>query len=86
MLYIAFLLFINIVNAIVCDVSQIHISQGLTPSSMTISWITKDDCYSHVAYGINSEILDEYMYGYSTSYNFTYVLNKPDFYQIFHLL
>jgi predicted phosphodiesterase len=81
MLYIAFLIFTNIiVNAINCDVSQIHISQGHTPSSMTISWITKDDCYSHVAYGNNKQVLDKYMYGKSTSYNFTYILNNPQTY------
>jgi predicted phosphodiesterase len=72
-----------------CEVSQIHISQGLTPSSMTISWVTNDDCYSHVAYGNNSEFLDSYIYGKSTSYNFTYTLNQPIFYQsgyIHHVL
>jgi len=72
-----------------CDVSQIHISQGINPHSMTISWLTKDDCYSHVAYGTNNEVLDNYMYGKSVSYNFTYTLNKPTFYQsgyIHHVL
>jgi predicted phosphodiesterase len=90
MLYIAFILLINIcVSAMNCDVSQIHISQGINPRSMTISWLTKDDCYSHVAYGRNNEVLDNYMYGKSVSYNFTYTLNKPTFYQsgyIHHVL
>ena len=91
MLYIAFLLLINTYTyyAINCDISQIHMSQGLTPSSMTISWLTKDDCYSHVTYGNNSEILEKYMYGKSVSYNFTYALNEPQLYQsgyIHHVL
>ena len=90
MLYILFFIFINsIVNAINCDVSQIHMSQGLTPNSMTISWLTKDSCYSHVAYGNNSEVLEKYMYGKSISYNFTYTLNEPQLYQsgyIHHVL
>ena len=91
MLYICFLLLINAYAyyAINCDISQIHMSQGLTPSSMTISWLTKDDCYSHVAYGNSSEILEKYMYGKSVSYNFTYALNEPQLYQsgyIHHVL
>ena len=91
MLYIAFLLLINTYTyyAINCDISQILMSQGLTPSSMTISWLTKDDCYSHVTYGNNSEILEKYMYGKSVSYNFTYALNEPQLYQsgyIHHVL
>jgi predicted phosphodiesterase len=84
-----FILFYTAINAINCDVKQIHISQGLTPCSMTISWVTKDDCYSHVIYGNNSKSLNNYTYGKSTSYNFTYSLNKPSFYQsgyIHHVL
>lgn len=87
-LYIFALLF-NSVFALNCKVSQIHISQGLTPCSMTISWITPDSCYSHVAYGKNNDVLDNYMYGKSTSYNFTYTLNNPNYYQsgyIHHVL
>lgn len=72
-----------------CYVKQIHLAQGLTPCSMTISWVTKDDCYSHVIYGKNDALLDNYMYGKSTTYNFTYPLNNPHFYEsgfIHHVL
>ena len=82
MLFISlFFIFKKLIEAINCDISQIHISQGLTPSSMTISWITPDNCYTHVTYGNNSKNLDKYMYGKSTNYNFTYLLNKPSYYQ-----
>ena len=82
MLYILFFIFINtIVNAINCNVSQIHMFQGITPDSMTISWLTKDSCYSHVAYGNKSEVLEKYMDGKSISYNFTYILNESKLYQ-----
>ena len=56
-----------------CSVTQIHIAQGLTPSSMTISWVTKDDCLSRVAYGKDTKQLDNYMYGSSAIYNFTFI-------------
>ena len=29
--------------ALNCNISQIHIAQGLTPESMTISWVTLDN-------------------------------------------
>lgn len=68
------------ISALNCDVSQIHIAQGLTPSSMTVSWVTPDNCYSHIAYGINNNLLDKYTFGKSVTYNFTYILNNPSFY------
>jgi len=77
------------INALNCDISQIHIAQGLTPSSMTISWLTQDNCYSHVNYGTKNNLLAKYRFGKSITYNFTYILNSPNFYKssyIHHVL
>lgn len=65
-------LFIQAINAFNCSVTQLHIAQGLTPNSMTISWVTNDDCFSHVAYGNNNKSLDNVVYGSSSSYEFYY--------------
>jgi hypothetical protein len=65
-------LFTKNIYALNCSVSQIHIAQGIYPTSMTISWVTNDDCYSHVKYGINDESLDYIVYGSSLSYEFYY--------------
>jgi len=84
-----FSLFATFVTAIKCDISQIHISQGKTPSEMAISWITPDKCNSIVSYGKNTEYLENYSYGNSSQYTFTYTLNRPPFYQsgyIHHVL
>jgi len=85
-----FLSFFTLVKcAVNCNISQIHMAQGLTPQSMTISWVTPDDCYSHVTYGTNNKTLNKYTYGKSSSYNFSYTLNNPTFYQsgyIHHVL
>jgi len=75
--------------ALNCNISQIHIAQGLTPESMTISWVTLDNCYSHVTYGTNYDFMDKYTFGKSISYDFTYILNKPTLYRsgyIHHVL
>jgi hypothetical protein len=53
-----------------CSVSQIHIAQGVNPTSMTISWLTNDDCFSHVSYGLENNLLDYMVYGSSLSYEF----------------
>jgi hypothetical protein len=63
-----------------CNISQIHISQGITPHSMTISWITPKSCYSNITYGTNKKSLDSYSYGYSTTYSYVYELNSPKLY------
>ncbi len=28
-----------------CDVKEIHIAQGIDSTSMTISWLTTDNCF-----------------------------------------
>jgi hypothetical protein len=53
-------------------VSQIHIAQGLTPTSMTISWLTKYDYSNEVQYGTNTENLSFSATGNDTSYEFNY--------------
>jgi UDP-2,3-diacylglucosamine pyrophosphatase LpxH len=65
-------LFLNIVNSLNCIVEQIHISQGLNPSSMTISWITKDNCFSNVAFSDNNKSLNNIVHGSSKSYEYYY--------------
>jgi hypothetical protein len=67
-------LYICSINAMNCNVSQIHIAQGLTPLSMTISWVTIDNCFSNVAYGINIK-LSNIVYGSSSLYDFYYKKN-----------
>jgi len=59
-----------------CSISQLHIAQGSTPTSMTISWITKYKCISYVLYGRQSNNLDYIVHGSSSIYNFTYNLNN----------
>ena len=84
------MLFLNAVYAFNCDVRQIHIAQGLTSSSMTISWITRDNCFSHVAYGINDKSLNNIVHGSSTTYEFYYnKTNASNYYKsgyIHHVL
>mmetsp|Transcript_2363 Transcript_2363/g.1695 ORF Transcript_2363/g.1695 Transcript_2363/m.1695 type:complete len:452 (+) Transcript_2363:54-1409(+) len=57
------------------QVQQIHIAQGRTPESMTISWVTKEDAKSQVSFGLMPSQLDLKSEGYKTSYDFNY----PDF-------
>jgi hypothetical protein len=71
-LIISLLLFIQGLYAFNCNVSQIHIAQGLDSKSMTISWLTNDNCFSHVAYWKNNETLKNVVYGSSSSYEFQY--------------
>jgi hypothetical protein len=66
------LFFIKTVHSLNCTISQIHIAQSITPSSMAISWLTPDNCFSNVAYGVNKSELDYIVYGASTSYDFYY--------------
>lgn len=54
------------------DVSQIHIAQGRTPESMTISWVTKGAAKTEVIYGLSPKNLDNKAEGYTTSYDFNY--------------
>lgn len=71
-LILSLFIFINSINAFNCSISQIHIAQGVNPNSMTISWLTNDDCFSHVTYGVNNKSLDNLVYGSSSSYEFYY--------------
>jgi len=54
------------------DVTQVHIAQGKTPTSMTISWVTKASANSHLHFGISSKNLVLNATGYSTVYKFDY--------------
>jgi hypothetical protein len=71
-LSLLFIQFIQNIYALNCSISQVHIAQGVNPSSMTISWVTNDDCYSHVIYGTNNNSLDNMVYGSDSSYEFYY--------------
>jgi hypothetical protein len=67
-----FLLFIQTIYSLNCSVSQIHIAQGLTPLSMTISWLTPDNCLTNVAYGLDNNNMENIVYGSSSYYEFYY--------------
>jgi len=57
-------------------VEQLHIAQGSTPESMTISWITKSAAAkTEIKYGINPTDMSLYATGTSSSYKFIY----PDY-------
>jgi hypothetical protein len=78
------LLAINIfkINAFNCEVRQVHIAQGLNSSSMTISWLTKDNCFSNVAYGKDTNMLNYIVHGSSNTYEFYYnKTNIPKYYK-----
>lgn len=54
------------------DVTQIHIAQGTTPESMTISWVTKSDAATEIQYGLSPTNLAYNATGETTSYSFDY--------------
>lgn len=70
-------------NALNCDVKQVHIAQGISPTSMMISWVTEEICESNVIYDTNNKNLTKYSYGEVSYYNYTYSINKnnSEFYQ-----
>lgn len=66
--------FLSMSLYIICltnEISQVHISQGTNPTSMTISWITKTNTDTIVYYGINRHI-ENIAYGNITAYDFNY--------------
>lgn len=85
-LILSLFLFIKTIKAFNCSISQIHIAQGVNPNSMTISWLTNDDCFSHVAYGFNNKSLDNIIHGSSSSYEFYYDNNYYKSGYIHHVL
>lgn len=54
------------------EVTQIHIAQGRTPESMTVSWVTKTTADSVVKFGLSEDKLDQKAQGYASSYSFDY--------------
>lgn len=69
---ISLLLFMRNICALNCTVTQVHLAQGLDPTSMTISWVTNDHCFSHVAFGKHMSSLENIVHGSSTSYESFY--------------
>jgi hypothetical protein len=69
MILIFFIIFLSEVYS---HISQIHIAQGKTPETMTISWVTKSERGSTVWYGLNNTSLNMIQYGHETSYKFDY--------------
>jgi hypothetical protein len=69
---ISLLLFTSGIYAFNCSVSQVHLAQGINPSSMTISWLTMDDCFSDVIYGKNELNLENKVHGSSITYESFY--------------
>ena len=78
------------INAFNCDVKQIHMAQGIDSTSMTISWLTVDNCFSHVIYGKNNKSLENIYIGSSSTYDFQYnKMNASKYYKsgyIHHVL
>ena len=70
--YLLSTLLFSVIYAFDCDVKQIHIAQGMDSTSMTISWLTIDNCFSHVAYGKYNNSLDYFVQGSSSNYEFYY--------------
>ena len=60
------------IYALHCNVSQIHIAQGLDYKTMTISWLTPDQCLSQVIYWKSSTQVKRVMQGMSSFYEFYY--------------
>jgi hypothetical protein len=88
--FILSILFFITINAYDCDVKQIHIAQGIDSTSMTISWLTTDNCFSRVAYGKYNNSLNNLVYGSSSTYEFQYnKMNSSEYYKsgfIHHVL
>lgn len=59
-------------NMVLAKMEQIHISQGHTPSSMTISWVTKHKSVASLKYKKYVDTEYTSVYGYTSQYNFTY--------------
>ena len=53
LLFLSFFFF----SCVSAHISQIHIAQGKTPETMTISWLTKNERGSTVWYGLNKSNL-----------------------------
>ena len=71
-IYLILSLIINSITSY--KISQIHLSQGKTPTTTTISWSTdiKTQVIPIVRYGLYLDNLDKYETGYISSYNFTW--------------
>jgi hypothetical protein len=54
------------------EVTQVHMAQGKSPESMTISWVTKSAAKTQIFYGTSADNLSMKAEGYSTSYSFNY--------------
>lgn len=52
------------------SVSQVHIAQGATPSSMAVSWVTQYPSVSQVRFGTSKSHMTEVSSGYAFNYSF----------------
>lgn len=88
--FILSILFLSTIYAYDCDVKQVHIAQGYDSTSMTISWFTTDNCFSHIAYGKYNNSLNNFVHGSSSTYEFQYdKISEPKYYKsgyIHHVL
>lgn len=57
-------------------VTQIHMAQGNTPSSMAISWVTPHLTSTEIHYGLNPTELHFTKDGLTSQYTFNYKLNE----------
>lgn len=70
----------NFVNCSEYNVEQIHMAQGVDPTSMTISWTTNISSNSYCYHGILPNQLNNFSNGTITSYSFNYY---PDYNEYF---
>lgn len=69
---ITIIIFSLICSSIAGYITQVHIAQGKTPETMSISWVTKFEYNTTVWYGLNKTNLDMIQNGYESSYKFDY--------------
>lgn len=69
---ITIIIFSLICSSIAGYITQVHIAQGKTPETMSISWVTKFEYNTTVWYGLNKTNLDMIQNGHETSYKFDY--------------
>jgi hypothetical protein len=73
-----FTVFIRLISGQAKDgynVTQIHIAQGKTPESMTVSWVTKFLADTTIMFGTSPDSMVNKAIGYYTDYSFDY----PDY-------
>lgn len=83
MVYAWFCIFLSIVPTVLSNViEQLHIAQGTTFESMTISWLSNDKTKSFVSYGLKPYDLYSTTTGTIQSYNFSQTYQSKYIYHV----